>query len=189
MSSSESLGFSSGKVESSLDGLFGGSMVEREVEGMSEGSKTEPSLRSLSLPNDAEFERMLENPFVDLDEGMLIGSVRGMPRRGQMVYHFHKERVTRLDHYRVTPEAPFLWNAKLTSAQVMSDDRLLSKEDRDLMEFAGSRELASLKTRVHETTEEQAPWNRDSYNTTSLTTNHEAMKLLIVIPVGVGTYY
>ncbi|KAK7396129.1 hypothetical protein VNO78_16919 [Psophocarpus tetragonolobus] len=40
-----------------------------------------------------------------------------MPHRGQIVYHFHKEWVTHLDHCIVTPEATLLWNVKLTSAQ------------------------------------------------------------------------
>ncbi|KAK7380398.1 hypothetical protein VNO78_32908 [Psophocarpus tetragonolobus] len=53
-----------------------------------------------------------------------------MPRRGQMVYHFHKEQVAYLDHCSVTPEVSSLWNAELTSMQVMLDNQLLSKEDR-----------------------------------------------------------
>ncbi|KAK7399578.1 hypothetical protein VNO78_10763 [Psophocarpus tetragonolobus] len=32
------------------------------------------------------------------------GSGSSTPRRGQMVYHYHKERVARLEHYSVTPE-------------------------------------------------------------------------------------
>ncbi|KAK7398923.1 hypothetical protein VNO78_10097 [Psophocarpus tetragonolobus] len=42
------------------------------------------------------------------------------PSHGQMVYHYHKEQVTWLDHYTVTPEASSLWNAMKVSITVMS---------------------------------------------------------------------
>ncbi|KAK7407180.1 hypothetical protein VNO78_08880 [Psophocarpus tetragonolobus] len=42
--------------------------------------------------------------------------------------------MARLDHCSVMPEAPPLWNAKPTSSQVMSDNRLLSKEDQGVFE-------------------------------------------------------
>ncbi|KAK7407422.1 hypothetical protein VNO78_09332 [Psophocarpus tetragonolobus] len=48
-------------------------------------------------------------------------------RRGQMVYHNHKERVARLDHCSVTPEASSLWNAELMAAQILSYEKLISK--------------------------------------------------------------
>ncbi|KAK7395705.1 hypothetical protein VNO78_16272 [Psophocarpus tetragonolobus] len=41
-----------------------------------------------------------------------------------------QEQVASLNHYSVTPEVSSLWNAKLTSTQMIPDNRLLSKEDR-----------------------------------------------------------
>ncbi|KAK7393526.1 hypothetical protein VNO78_22084 [Psophocarpus tetragonolobus] len=48
--------------------------------------------------------------------------------RGQMVYHYHKDRMTRLDHCTITPKATSLWNVELTSVCMMLNDQLLSKE-------------------------------------------------------------
>ncbi|KAK7380782.1 hypothetical protein VNO78_33301 [Psophocarpus tetragonolobus] len=52
---------------------------------MSEGSGTEPLLGFLSLLDNAEFERMLENPFKDLDEGAMTGNARGGAMRDNVM--------------------------------------------------------------------------------------------------------